>query len=626
MSLNIGEKMKNDIYDFYLPTVSKVERNTKFLSILAYTSVIIALIIIDLTSPSIGYEISIYNSYPWYFWILIIFPFTVPFLTIAINRYKLPSQPILYRYSSLGASLISLITFLSLPFFRGYLSYLSGDGFLHIGFYRDVVTNGHFGIHNFYPIIHTWLYVFSNLLNLDIFTLSLVFPQIFVIIYILFIFLLSKSLKYDSIETLSITGLAIVPIFGIELTREFFMPSFDAFCMLPLVLFILIKSRTSEMGFGYSICLILILILFPFFHIETSLMLLIMLLSLFFIFLIPINNQRKKIIQLIELKRKMSEPILILSIGYFMWFSSTFLFNGIITKLYKAIFFDTGQSLAAITESSLDTTPLDTKDIVTLLINTYGVQIIFFSISLFLAISTFVKLIRSNKVNFQDYILSILFTVFIFITVLQFFKDPFLGQSTRMWKYPLFLATIFVGSYFTKKICNKSRTITLITLFVISLIIMMSILYSYPSPSINIANRQITESSFSGMDFFFNHGNKNITIKEIGINHFAYKAALYGTEEVVVEASYREGIKAPPIHFGYDKSQNIGNLYAKDQYLIFTKLAELYYPYIYPNYVSSWKYSPNDFEKLANDKTVNKIFNSNDLNIFVIKSSIIKGY
>ena len=47
-------------------------RFTKVGAIMAFIFIILALMIIVKTPPASGYEISIYNVYPWYFWVFII--------------------------------------------------------------------------------------------------------------------------------------------------------------------------------------------------------------------------------------------------------------------------------------------------------------------------------------------------------------------------------------------------------------------------------------------------------------------------------------------------------------------------------------------------------------------------
>ena len=41
---------------------------SKTIAVIAFICIIISLIIIIITPSAVGYEISIYNAYPWYFW------------------------------------------------------------------------------------------------------------------------------------------------------------------------------------------------------------------------------------------------------------------------------------------------------------------------------------------------------------------------------------------------------------------------------------------------------------------------------------------------------------------------------------------------------------------------------
>ena len=45
-----------------------IDRTMKIISIICFAFILIALFVIAKSPPASGYEISIYDAYPWYFW------------------------------------------------------------------------------------------------------------------------------------------------------------------------------------------------------------------------------------------------------------------------------------------------------------------------------------------------------------------------------------------------------------------------------------------------------------------------------------------------------------------------------------------------------------------------------
>jgi len=55
------------------------------------------------------------------------------------------------------------------------------------------------------------------------------------------------------------------------------------------------------------------------------------------------------------------------------------------------------------------------------------------------------------------------------------------------------------------------------------------------------------------------------------------------------------------------------------RYFLVNKLGKELYPAVYPDFRKYWKYSPSDFYRLENDKTILHICDSGDLDIYSTK-------
>jgi hypothetical protein len=597
----------------------------KSLSVVSFAFILFALVIITKTPTCLGYEISIYDAYPFYFWIAIVAPIAIPLIVIVLGKQTY-DEPIPHIYAMAGAALLSMFIFLSLPFLRGYFLYTSGDTLSHYGFLKDISSTGFVGIRNIYPTIHIMIYELMCITNFDFCTVSLFFPQIFMVLYVISIFILSKSIGCDSRASLFILAISIIPVFGIELTREFVMPSFDAFCMIPLVLFLLIKSRTSDKKTGYSILLMLILLTFPFFHMETTVFLLVFLLTIYFIFLVSEHWQKKHLSNAIVLKREIYTPLLILLVGFTLWFSASVAFKGVVTNMYNSIFLNLGTSPSSIIKNSLNSTQLNLKDIVLYGVKMYGVPILCFSSSGSLALIQIIKILRRQTIQFKDFMFSILFIVLSFLTLFLFIKEPMYGMTTRTWKYLLFVSVVYCGYYLAQKnYLRNGTTLKILICLALTLILAIAIFTTYPSPFMGLTNRQVTESSLSGVNFFTS-SRPDITFDALStnINTHSFEQAYYGIEKYHyymyhIQLHVEAFVLPPPPHFGYNVSQQLGVSYmGHEKYLMLDSLSTIYFPAIYPDYPELWVYAPTDFEKLQYDNTINQILDNSGIKLFQI--------
>jgi hypothetical protein len=603
-------------------------RFIKILTIISFLTITTTLLIIATIPCANGYEISLYSMYPWYFWILIAIPIINPIIYLGFHKWlKNPKTSYIFHFFILGTALLSLLIFLSLPYFRGYLCYTSGDAFSHLGFTKDIINTGHIGKSNFYPITHILLLDLTQILGISLSTPVLFFPQIFLTIYVISMYILSRSLKFDSLESLSITVLAIVPILGVEIAREFILPSFSAFCMVPLTFYLLIKSKSSDSSQKYSILLVILLILLPFFHLEIAIFILILFFIIQFVFLLSKRYKIKWSDRSIVLKKGLFNEILILSICFIFWFSITVQFEPIIKMSISAFFSNIPQSPVNIITDSFRTTLLTLPDIFMYIVKMYGVLLISFLITGTLAIITLSRLLRKKDVEFSNFSLSLSFFIFSFILLILLFKDWIFGISTRMFKFPVFISTIIMGTFLARKYFkhDKLRSNLLICSLLIIFIVLV-LLNTYPSPLVNLANREVDYSIYSGMSFFLINQDRKIPTIEVQTRLWNYKEVTFGIDYLKENFQfdknyYREGLSfAPPGHFGYNTSHHLGYFYNGDRYLLINQLAKVYYPSIYQNYPQLWTYTPQDFNQLYNDTSVNVIFDSTNLDVFYIYS------
>ncbi|KAF5431156.1 putative membrane protein [Candidatus Methanophagaceae archaeon] len=121
----------------------KEDRITKILAIIAFIFIISVLAIIAKTPPVSGYELSIYDAYPWPFWMFICISISCGIIILIHQAVSEQEQKSNWWLIGLCIVILSNAIFLGLPFFRGYYIYPTGDALSHLGWMKDIITTGH---------------------------------------------------------------------------------------------------------------------------------------------------------------------------------------------------------------------------------------------------------------------------------------------------------------------------------------------------------------------------------------------------------------------------------------------------------------------------------------------------
>ncbi|MGI6483982.1 MAG: hypothetical protein ACOX08_12070 [Methanobacterium sp.] len=496
------------------------------------------------------------------------------------------------------------------------------------------MNNGKF-VDNNYPIIHIWISTLSMILGLNPKQIILMTAPVYCTFFAIYMFLLSRSLKLRKGETFLVFALSMIPIFAAE--SIYTVPSAEAFFLIPLVLFLYIKSRTVKSNaFLYSILLIIMLLIFPFFHPETSFLLVIILLLIYLIInlytrfnlSINLNNKIESKISNSNylIKRNTIIPALFLFIGFFWWFTSSLLFGSTIETLYKSIFLDLTVSAADIVQKSSLKGVLLYYNIMKI----YGVDIFYIFIATLTSLGI-IKTIIKKKINIVHLIFLVVFIAMILLNFVSYFKGAMIGLRTV--KY-LLLISIFLCSIILYKILkNYSKSnYSKIKMYVFSIglicIIGLSIFNTYPSPIIRTYSYHVTEDSHNGMDFLINYGSNTPILSTL----YSPQRFVDSIRGIPTIKNYNYAVKREPIdHFGYEKNLNdtknnygstniqnitdidplvgnLGNFYNNLNYLIIfsatTKFGD--------------KYNTQDYQKLNNDVTLDKLYENGGFELYLV--------
>jgi len=225
------------------------DKSTKVLLYIALIFIVFSLVIISKIPPAEGYEFSIYDAYPWYFWFFVIMSFFIGQLIIIKNATSENwSNSWVFGFVTI---LVTEAILLFLPIVRGYLIYGRGDALTHVGHIKDILNSGHVSPSNIYPVEHILATTIHGITNIDLGTLTIVIP---VILFLLFVFWYALFIfqVFERKLAMFILPISALPLFGTGTT--YYVPSMLSFYFIPFVLYCLAQvQRTMSPACYHSI-------------------------------------------------------------------------------------------------------------------------------------------------------------------------------------------------------------------------------------------------------------------------------------------------------------------------------------------------------------------------------------
>lgn len=606
----------------------------KLLALVAFAFIIGVLFIIADVGAATGYEISIYNAYPLYFWLFIIFSLTLGISILVIGAFSDPRS----NWWLVGLAIVilnHLIIFL-LPLFREYVIYGNTDPLLHIGYVNNILTVGHFGREypggeNFYPASHILAASISFITNLSVEVIAKLLPSFFFGFYVVSIYLLAGAVGENRGQQLFTTALASLPPFTMMIAESklFFVPRLLIFWQLPFILFLFYQGRKPLLNHSrYILMLVLTLLVAPFWHPTNGGLflfgLLLMMGFVLFAWKRLTATEMQKTYCLPFQPRDALNSALIVFVTFWLWFANTLAFAYFVPNVRDTLL-ETGFRGSSLSEgilylSRVKAAEMPLSDFVILLLKRQGSQLFYFSIAGIVSLDLWRQILFSKKqVSPNLAIFSFLFLLSVTgVIILTFIPLPY--EFDRVVPFVTWLATMVLGlrlfQFFSK--FRRRALMTSLLIVVLFLMAVHTVFISYPSPFILAANGQVTLTDIEGMKWFMDNRNENILTDSIIIGDWELAAAFRGMRESSVSFFISQRTM-PPKHFGYDQNDTYGAFYKDDRYFLNHERLKVYSTHILRKYPKALQWTPEDFERLENDPTVSRIYNNGDFEVFFVK-------
>ncbi|MBA7491965.1 hypothetical protein ES702_02513 [subsurface metagenome] len=607
-------------------------RTIKIVALLGFALIIVALVV-AWNSPAVGYEASIYSATPPIVWVGTIFAIVCGIGIVIHQIYaKEHEQSNLWI---LGLLLVGLgiAVIVSMQVIRGYALWGRGDGPTHLGIAQDVISSGHIGRWNFYPLTHVFLAQLSFLFNIAPIIIYKYMPLFFALLYAAFMYLLARAILPDKGQVIfaTLAGIASITFLHDYHNTLLLNPAHLANLFFPLAIFLLIASYAgSKSGFipQFSLLFIIMIFFIPMFHPILGFVLLLILLTIWLPHRI-LGKAKDGNPARIALSRPQLRVnvVLILFVWLFTWVSSFYIFEALIRNLHEIFMGE------AVTE--LDFLAKDMQ-----YAQQYGYSPVaqFFKVygcGLIYALLTLVSIpivLRRLRVDRGFTFLNSLYGPIgglVFITGLLYILN--LTSPTRAVPYVIMLSTIFTG-FTLYWIIQKAQQLhryhylpklgALLVLLILISVFIAGILRFYPSPYTLTANDQVTRTEMIGMKWFFNNKEITTSVTSITITPRRFADFLMTKEErrrhrpVLIKNAETK----PPWHFGYTEKATLGESYTEDTYLLLNNMDKVIYEEVFPR-MAEIRLLPTDFKKLEQDPLVDKLYSNGGLDVWYIHAS-----
>ena len=559
-----------------------------------------------LMGPSVGYELSVYDSLGIGIWGLGIGSFVCALVAII-------SQPECFRSGrrrfALAASvLLACLVIVALPFARGYGSLGRHDELTHIGIIRELIQEGNLWLQDFYPALHLETVALHFSANLDLLPSPLTLVPVYAITFALAVYGFSRCLFEQ--KHLSYFTLVLVTVPLAYMTPRYFTPNEVSFAVIPLVLYSLMRATTGSNRQTWMIVLCIFLFVSIIYHPQLCIVLSAAIL------LMPFSRwitERKSSPRGLSSRRRnslsLSTPVFSLCflwICYFAWLSRFALFSRSINDFVRAIFYGLEES-PSMTFAGYAVSRLSVTESVVLVLNSYGMDfLIIFGAITFLVLTR--TQFQSRLPRWHLTYLSISLFAYLIISISTFvgnFVLPFGRVFVLVLLYSQLLFVMTATSYFSavsRKKAGRRRPFLrkLTVLAVLLMFILLSIYSFFPSPRVGQYNLQVTYSTFDGNTWLIEHKDENTTVMVILGLFYRYLDATIGPSESRVrqDALWYVPEASPPPHLGYDISTVLGSQYSAERFLCFDQAVIEYYSEVFPTQGS---FNLTDFDALSRD-------------------------
>lgn len=599
----------------------KFRKNTFIIvAIVCLILLTISLILVH-DQPAIGYESSIYDSTNILLWISLIFSISYGLSIILLGMFDETLEIDLWKIGLFIVYLCHTIC-ISLFIIRGYFMWcMNGDPASHLGYINQTLLTGHVPSYLFYPILHIYASQVFLVSDINMIMLHKILPLIFGILYLLFFYILSKTVfsKKNQILLSAIAGSTFINGWYLNFT-----PNGLSNLYFPFLLYIILNTMYNR-KVNWELLTLIMIFLYPIFH-PVPTFVLILILSTLFLSNYVYNRKsfsNKTVYEKNSFSRFNVTLIILLFVWGITWISSFYVWESTIINIHTLMNEGGPTKISGLVEN-INYAKGYGYNVTEQVLKKIGGSLVYAIITV-LSFPIIYKNRDKEKLNKLFSLYGPFWFISIFMLVLYFLNLNF--GPLRVITYITIISTLFVGyilNYLIMKLrveYTKNLALCFIGLIFMLLVIWVNgILTLYPSPYILETNHQTTMSEVEGMDWLFE--NKNIDLEITGFTISPYRSSkflLTPGHKHKVYFSPPDYLRVP-YHFGYDNNSKLSVHYNKSLYLGIDERDKRVFEDVFPE-IAEIRRTPEDFEKLNWDFSIKKIYSSKKFEVFYIDCS-----
>lgn len=550
---------------------------------------------------AISFEYNIYITYNYIFWIILYILITSIFVIMFISGVLKLNY---WRYCICLIVFYNTI-FLLIPSFRGWIMY-SRDGYdiiFHSFHINYIMQNGTIDNGLIYPSLHIIVVFLNKFSGVSLNMLIVFIPIFFYNLFIIFLFLMVKKIFKNII--IAIVAISISSFLPFSFLQKTIHPNFMAFCLFPLIIYMLYKYFYIKKDVINIFLIILVFISFIYFHPFNAFEYLLCLIIFGFTSYVYFKKYNIKTdFKLIYILILIYMSWLFLSNRPYTVFSQ--IVNRILNDPFKI-------SLAQYNTQVISQYGLTINQLIIYLFNQYGQFIIQAILGLFILLYISRK-VYHKQINKYDLIMILQILGGLILFFMTYFVEIGTFNIIRNIRY-FYIFLIMFNSYsiinFIKKI--KKKNYKLVTIFIVVLLITLSNYFSinnvYANPNIFVESPHFTIEEDNGLKFFTE--NNYIILPLISSSYdirSRNNILLFKVPEII----------DLPSHFGFDKETSFINNLKKDSYLITNDaMRQAYKTFISVN-PETKLFTKEEFSKLENNIKIINVYRSGGFEIRVI--------
>jgi len=591
----------------YQPPRSGHRRALKLTALVGLCFLLVVVAVLNIVPPATGYEISLYGAYPRYFWIALIgaiFSGQLVILGSAIYGEQRDRSWVF----GVALILVSDAILLLMPYIRGYPIYGRGDVLTHLGYVKDLSEVGIDG--NIYPLMHLHVQALSHASGLPPSTVINLLPVVVSFVCFGGMFYLVVGL-FDRTQALFCLPFVTVPFVGGS--HSLVVPFTLSVLFVPFVLYVLFKEQQTT-AISIRVALVVTIAAAALYHPLTAFMML------------PVYGMYVGLKRAEPFRSRWQGPTKVASLATVIFAAWYLRLYGIINRFETVYERVLGRAESA---SELDTYvgTVNTYsprlvDLVEFILLRYGVGMLLFGLAtVFIAFALYRWLSSREGQNLFPLFFSCAFLLFAGLSV-AFLLNNFIAG----WGRPLAIGKIFAAVlsasffyYLWSDDVPPGRSIITLSLAVCLLsLAVLSLLSVYPTLEATQNNHQVTEMEIDGTEWMLENRNSEIPLDGHRLAQYRFEHLHNGT---LNETIRRYETRRPPDHFGYDRSEVLGAFYEQDRYLMVNRLGEETYPKQFPGYEEHWRFTPDDFAQLDDDRSVSLIYDNGEVKTYYVRTT-----